>query len=427
MALSNEDQIIYLANVISVARADGVLSPRELDAIERIQKRVGARKSALNEATKLAETKDFQAQPVGHFADKVQNLEDLLYVSIVDGTVDNLEKRIILNFAKDIGVSKDQLNLILVDVKRLLASGAAQSKCPSCGGKIPLNAKFCAQCGSSIVDVDSKKAISVSYEIPKSGIAIEFAESTASGFVHAVESAKSAPTYATCMKNKKTWYLAAWPSIDILEAVRLVENLKGMRNRKVYVEGKESRWEEVFGFSWCAEARDQAYRPLEYCFGLDEKRLNIWGCKQARMDWSERADWFSYGSFRKAGLLKGQVTFVFDKDRIKHELQTNLFRYRYCPYLNFDLVQAVVDALPSEVTPSEKGPWGYKTDYNESPGSIKVKVKVVEDGYTYTDEFFSSGLAPKNPSLGLQILRQALDACGMNNTNYKGLLGFKGS
>ena len=427
MAISDEEKIIYLANVLSMARADGSLSPVESNAIERIQKRLGAKKSDLNRATKLAEASDYKIQPVGHFADRVQNLEDLIYISIVDGKLEDQEKPIIRNFAKDIGVSQDQLSLIVGDVKRLLLSGAAQSKCPNCGAQIPFNAKFCAECGTSIKTADSEKAVSVSYEIPNSGIAIEFAESTASGFVHAVEFAKSAPINATCVKGNKTWYLAAWPSTGIIDTIKLIENLKGMKNRRVYVDGTESRWDEVFGFAWCAETRNTAYRPVEYCFGLDEKRLNIWGCKQARMDWAEWADWFSYGSFKKTGLLKGQVSFVFDKDRIKHELQTNLYKYRYCPHLNFDLAQTVVDALPSEVTPSEKGPWVYKRDYNESPGSIKVKIKVSEDRYTYTDEFFSSGVAPKTPSLGLQILRQAIDACGIADTNIKGVLRFKGS
>ena len=425
MGLSDEERIIYLANVVSMARADGSLSPIETDAIEKIQKRLGAKKSELNKASKLAEASDYKILPVGYFADKVQHLEDLIYVSIVDGIVDRKEKPVILTFAKDITLSKEQLNLILKDVKRSLASGTAQSKCPSCGADVPLNAKFCPHCAASVKGADSEKAVSVSYEIPNSGIAIEFAESTAGGFVHAVKVANSAPINATCVKGKKTWYLAAYPSSNIIEATKLVENLKGMQNRKVYVDGKEARWDEVFGFTWCAQARDTAYRPVEYCFGLDEKRVNIWGCKQVRMDWSEWADWFSYGSFKKTGLIKGQVSFAFDKDRIKHELQTNLFRFRYCPYLNFDLIQAVLDALPSEVNPSEKGPWVYKRDYSESPGSIKVKVKLVEDGYTYTDEFFSSGVAPKSPSSGLQILKQALEACGISDMKIKGVLRFK--
>ena len=109
MALDNDQRITYLANVIAVARANGQLSPRESDALEQIQKRIGAKKSDLNKAHALAESSDFKVCPVGHFADKVQNLEDLIYVSMVDGALDEGEKPVILEFAKQIGISQEQL------------------------------------------------------------------------------------------------------------------------------------------------------------------------------------------------------------------------------------------------------------------------------------------------------------------------------
>jgi uncharacterized tellurite resistance protein B-like protein len=427
MALVGEERVVYLASLVSVARIDGSVSPKESDAIERIQKRMGAKKTELNKAMKLAERDDYKIQPIGHFADKVQNLEDLFYVSAVDGEIHAQEKTIIVNFATDIGVTKDQLNLIMGDIKRLITSGTARSSCPACGAEVPVNARFCATCGAAVSVADSEKAVSVSYEIPSSGVTIEFAESTAAGFADAVKIAGSASSNATCVKGKKTWYLASWPIEDIEEAIKLTECLKGMRNRKVYVDGTESRWDEVFGFVWCAQARNTAYRPIEYCCGLDEKRLNIWGCRQAHMDWTDWADWFSYGSYKKGGLLKNQPIFVFDKNRIRHEIETNLFRCRYCPYLNFDLIQAAVDAFPDEVTPSEKGPWLYRRDYEETPGSLKVKTKISEGGYTYTDEFFSNGVAPKNPYLGLEILKKAIDAMDMQRSSFKGVLEYKDS
>lgn len=408
MALVGEELVMYLANLVSVARIDGSVSPKKSEAVARIQKRMGAKKTELNKAMKLAERDDYKIEPIGHFTDKVQNLEDLLYVSVVDGEIHAQEKTIIVNFAKDIGVTQDQLNLIMGDINRLLASGTARSSCRACGAEAPVITRFCAECGAAVSKADSQKAVSVSYEIPGSGITIEFAESTAAGFADAVEIAKSASSNATCIKGKKPWYLTSWPTEDIEGAIKLVECLKGMRNRKVYIDGTESRWDEVFGFVWCAQARNTAYRTLEYCYGLDEKRLNIWGCKQAGMDWAEWADWFSYGSFKKGGLLKSQPIFIFDKNRIKHEIETNLFRCRYCPYLNFDLIQAVVDAFPDEATPSEKGPWLYRRDYDETPGSLKVKTKTSE-GATLTQMSFSQTVLPPRTHIwDLKYLRKPL-------------------
>ena len=220
--------------------------------------------------------------------------------------------------------------------------------------------------------------------------------------------------------------MAAWPRERISEAAKLVEDLKGMRNRKVWVDGKESRWDDVFGFTWCSEQRNTAYRPLEYCFGIDDKRLNLWGCKNARMDWVRWSDWFSYGSFKKGGLLKGGHAFVFDKKRIRHELETNLFRFRFCPHLNFKHVEAVLEQLPDEVEVKPKGDWMYKEDYDETPGSIKIKEKIVEDGFSYTKEFHSSGVVPRTPAIGLQILRRAFGVAGVEAAELKGVLTYTG-
>ncbi|MBT7973608.1 MAG: zinc-ribbon domain-containing protein [Candidatus Marinimicrobia bacterium] len=424
MALTDEERIKYLANVVSAARADGQISPRENEAISNIQKNIGAKKTEINKAHTVAESPGFEMQPVGIFSDRVKNLEDIIYISLVDGRLDKEEKRLVLAFVKTIGITQSQINTILKEVKSNLSSAGATS-CPNCGASIKGTVKFCPHCGSAVAEADKKKAVSVGYELPRAGISVEFAESTASGFAHAVQVAQTAPINATAVKGKKTWYMASWPSNHISETTKLVENLKGMRNRKVYIDGVEAKWDEVFGFTSCAEQRNTAYRPLEYCFGLDEKSLNIWGCKQSCMDWTDWADWFGYGAFKKIGLLKNQVVFVFDKKRIRHELQTNLYRFRFCPHLRFDLIEAVLEVLPDEVKPTEKGPWTYKRDYNESPGSIQVKMKVVEDEYTYNEEFSSSGVVPKDSDLSIDILKKAFQNMGVAGNEIKGILAYK--
>lgn len=426
MVLSNEQKVLYLANVVTIARADGQLSPTEVEAIEAVQKSIRAKKTELNKAYQQAEQKEFQPAPVGFWSDKIKNLEDIIYVSMIDGAIDNSEKNLLLAFAKQVKISQDQLNLIIGDVKNVVSIASGNISCPNCKVKVTKSAKFCPECGAAIQETSESQTIAISYDIPKTGIAIEFSESTASGFAHAVRDHQQAPVNATCVKGKKAWYLSAWPTDSISQALKLVGNLKGMRNRKVYVDGKESQWDDVFGFSWCANSRKSAYRANEYCFGLDEKRLNVWGCKQARLDWTEWADWFGYGSFKQNGMFKSQVSFVFDKKRIRHELETNLYKFRFCPHLQFKLIEAVLDSLPDEITPSDNGPWVYKRDYNESPGSILVKAKTTEGGYTYTDEYHSSGVVPSSINIGLELLRNAFKICGYPASAVKGVLEYKG-
>lgn len=422
MILSNEEKTTYLANLVFIARADNKISSLEESAIELIQKSIGARKTELNRAYRMAEDPNFTLTPIGSWADKIKNLESIIYISMVDDSVHD-EEELIIDFSNQLNISQEQLECVISDVESIISTLNNDTYCPSCNAKIKSTSKFCPQCGIQLSG--SEAATPISYDIPEKGIAIEFAESTASGFHHALQNQKEAPVNATCVKGKKNWYLASWPKEEILTALELVENLKGLRNRKVYVDGKESKWDTVFGFSWCASSRAEAYRPEEYCFGLDDKRLNIWGCKQIRMDWSDWAEWFTYGTFQKSGILKNKMSFVFDKKRIRHELESNLYKLRLCPHIQFELIEAVIKNLPDEVTPTANGLWRYKRDYDQSPGSILVKLKVKNDGYNYTDEFQTSGVVPHSVEAGLEILKKAIAESKNTNKGVQKVLEYK--
>jgi hypothetical protein len=192
----------------------------------------------------------------------------------------------------------------------------------------------------------------------------------------------------------------------------LVEALSGMRNRRVYFDGVEKQWDEVFGFAWCAAQRATAYRPVEYCFGKEENRINPWGCKQAQMDWTGWAGWFSYGRWEKVGFIGKKVQWRFDKERIRHELATNLFRFRFCPYLRKELAEAVLRHLPDTVLPESDANWQYNRQYEEVPGAIKVVEEERSDGFLYKNEFWSDGVRPKGLRVLADILSKALADIG---------------
>ena len=425
MFLSNDQLITYLSNIIYVARIDGKITASETQAIEEIQKRIGAKKSDFNKASQKAESPDFKIKLVGHFSDKIKNLEDIIYVSLIDGELDENEKSFFIEAASDLKISAEQIDIIMNDVKNYLDSQSNVKICANCNSNIDSNAKFCPECGTPVSDATVEPSINVSYEIPSIGISIEFAESTSAGFADAVSEQSNAPINQICVKGKKNWYLANWPEKDFNKPLKLIDSLKGMRNRKVYVDGEEQRWDDIWGYTWCAEQRNSAYKPIEYCFGLDENRFNIWGCKQSRMDWSDWSNWFTYGNFEKVGLLKNQVVFKFNKEKIKHELSTNLFKCKYCPHIKFDFIERALDKFPSEVVINDKSDWKYKRDYNETPGAIKVITKTTDNGYTFTDEFFSSGVVPKSISVGMEIIKSVIKES--NNFNeVKQILEYKG-
>ncbi|MDT8390567.1 MAG: zinc-ribbon domain-containing protein [Lentisphaeria bacterium] len=403
----------YLANVLSVARADNVIADSEQVALDTLCAEIGAKKTDLKKAEKLVASTDFVPQPVGRFSDRVRNVEDMIFVSLMDGDLGEAETAIIVSFIK-----KTELNQEIVD--GLMAEGQARvdaicdTTCSSCGSEITASAKFCPSCGAQLGAVlPQEDGVQIEFNYPTSGISIEFAESSSANFDTALDSARSAPNFQMCEKSGKKWYLATWPEEQIADVLGLVDNLKGLRNRKIYINGEPAQWDEAFAFDWCFQKQQQAYKPAEYCFGVDEDRLNVWGCRQAKMDWTSWAKWFAYGKFRKKDI------FVFDKDRIRHELETNLYKVRFCPCLRPDLISTVLDILPNEVRVSERLGWSYKREYEEGPQSMKVVVKQVQDEYTYKDEFWTSGVSPVGCVIALDILKKAFKQCGIRDVTPK--------
>jgi hypothetical protein len=258
--------------------------------------------------------------------------------------------------------------------------------------------------------------------VPSSGYAVEFSESSATGFPAALELARSAPTFSSCVRNKKTWYLAAWPTEQLPAVARLAELLAGMRNRRCYRDGAEAAWEELFGFQSCARNREGAYKPVLYCFGRDEHRVNPWGCKNLRMEWTDWAGWFSYGEWRRTGFLKTTHLWRFDKERIRHEALTNLHKFRYCPHLRIQLVEAVLRALPDEVEVSNQGPWKYSQGHEEAPGSIKVVEVEPSADFSFTREYWADGVRPRGLGILEEVLKGAFAEAGVTDVTVRELV-----
>ena len=407
----------YLANVLVVARADGSFGAREDAAMESIRLAIKAKKSELNKAIKLAGSDDFILVPPGRYSERIRNIEDMIFVALLDDELADKEKQVITDFAKKAGCVQEQINLILRETKRRIRDNQSEIPCPSCQDLVLANAKFCPSCGVQLGEAIQASAVQVEFKYPSKGISIEFAESSSASFGQALETAKKAPDFQKCQRGRKTWFLATWDQSQITDAAVLAGYLKGIRNRKAYVGGESKGWDEVFGFLWCYGQRQEAYRPKTYCFGMDEKRLNLFGCKQARMEWSDWADWFSYGHFRKKDV------FVFDKARISHEVHTNLHKVKFCPCLRPKLVEQVIALLPAEVSISSRSGWKYKETYEQTPTSIKVIQKEKEDGYTYTNEFHSDGVKPVGHAVANQILTKAFKACGIVDVKAKELTG----
>ncbi len=389
--------------------------------MEKIRLEIGAKKGDLNKAIKLVDGKVHRITRVGRWSQQVANLEDMILIALVDGKLTESESDVVSEFAGQIGVNQTQLDAIQSEVEKRLVE-ITGATCPSCQAEVQADAKFCPKCGSPILVASQKSADAQAYEVPSSGVAIEFSESTSSNFDVILNAAKSAPLFKAALKGTKCWYLAAWPEGRVLDAMDLGGLLSGLRNRKLHIDGTERSWDEVFGFSWCASGRAKAFKPIDYCFGKDEKRLNPFGCRNVRMEWSDWAQWFAYGKFKKEGVFEKKLIWVFDKERIKHEAMQNLNRFRFCPHINLRLVDAVVEALPSEVDPSKDKDWEFKHAYDDVPGAEKIVRIEKQDGMEWRDEHMVFGVKPNGFGAFRKLMTAALATAGVSNVTAAELI-----
>jgi hypothetical protein len=140
------------------------------------------------------------------------------------------------------------------------------------------------------------------------------------------------------------------------------------------------------------------------------------------MDWTEWANWFCYGQWEKTGFLSKTVQWRFDKERIRHELSTNLFRFRFCPHLQAKLSDAVLGQLPDIVFPESDPNWGYHRQYEQVPGAIKVVEKESSGGFNYTSEFWADGVRPRGLRALADILSKVFQELGGSPISVNDLL-----
>ena len=281
--------------------------------------------------------------------------------------------------------------------------------CPQCNQSSPADAHFCPNCGKPLVSSEN-------YQIPETGYAIEFADSTAANFSTALEKAKQSFRYETCLKSRKKWHIAVFNGDQFLSVTELAESLEGIRNRKIYINGKEEGWWGVFAFLSCFSRRKTSYKPEEYCFGVEFRQLNLWGCTQLSMDWNDWAVWLSYGSFQKSNKDKNSYVLIFDKPRILQELNQKLYRYRFCPHLNTNLIQTILELLPNEVEVSPfTEEWSFRSSSEKVPGSITIYENHGEPGTgaSWSSTYSVFGVQPRENQLAIKILKEAFARCGI--------------
>ena len=118
--MTNEEGIQYLANIYYLLRIDGSIDRAEEKVFEKIGKAVGVGYFDMSKAKDLSAEEGFSIKVPDRFSDRIRCLEDMLVVAYSDKSLHPMEKKILAGYAKNLGLSREQLSAIQEESKALL-------------------------------------------------------------------------------------------------------------------------------------------------------------------------------------------------------------------------------------------------------------------------------------------------------------------
>ncbi len=115
--MTQQEQIRYLANIYFLAHADGSFEVGEDDILQDIAKGIGAGYLETRKALDMISEKDFAIRLPVRYSEKFRCLEDMLFAAMSDSRLHHLEKEVILNYSKKLGITQQQLDIIMAETK----------------------------------------------------------------------------------------------------------------------------------------------------------------------------------------------------------------------------------------------------------------------------------------------------------------------
>lgn len=266
--------------------------------------------------------------------------------------------------------------------------------CSNCNTANQPSSKFCFECGKDLSKntpkTNNKKVENIEITPPpvsNHGITIEFKHSSSMNYEFALEEAKKIDSYEEYGSGKKTIHRVNVNEEEIDSLSELIENMKGWRNRSVYLKGEKVTWDSIFRYKWCYNNRESSYQPELHCYGFDQEyNFNIWGCIQTNLTFTKDSKLFTLGKW-----INKEGDWEFDKDRIRHELELGIHDYRFCPAININLIQDVLDAFPTVVNPKKDKNWDFVENRKSEEGLL-----VTTSRYGYKEKQFMNGAQPKS-------------------------------
>jgi hypothetical protein len=271
---------------------------------------------------------------------------------------------------------------------------AVDLACASCGQSVEKEHKFCPWCGQRLVQAPTKPRAQQPQRL-----VIQFPAGPHPSLTQALKVARSHASFREVETPDGTVYRVSFAETALVATAELAALADRLLQKKVYVRGREARWEEIFRFLPCYLLRQMHEKPENHCFGEEkEGTFNLWGCLQAELPFSAEGAWCTWGKFDQ-----GTTRFRFNRGRLRNEVDGRLIKVRYCPALTPDFVNSVLRAFPKTVDPRADRDW---TFIQARAGQEGMTV-VVSTGFGGKERITVLGVAPRGRGAARAILSKA--------------------
>ena len=219
--------------------------------------------------------------------------------------------------------------------------------CDKCHAKIADGYKFCPECGDPVTEADVVKENTIVLHGKTPIVTLVFGYSTSGNYQRAIEMCSKNPSYELTGEGKGIQHKISLPITEAELLGNLYDLVGSWKSSFMQIDGVSATKKDlVYGGVGCFRERQKAYDPEMYCYGSAAYDRNIWGCKRLNMplyEWG--GGWLECGAFDKQGVWH------FDKNMIRHELETAIEENKLCPIINRDLILKTLDRLPDRINP----------------------------------------------------------------------------
>jgi hypothetical protein len=200
------------------------------------------------------------------------------------------------------------------------------------------------------------KRIEKSYTPPSKEVIVSFGFSSSSKREEALQFIKDQESYFTQGEAKDQIYGAKFKiSEDGIEKLyKILDLTSGWKTQRIEVEGEIVKSTELRDSLWCFREKVKQETSSDYCrIGLNGK-FNKFGCKSINFWEFEEERWQNYGY---VDTTSGE--WVFNKNKIKEKLESELNRLKYCPLLDPRKALVLFEEVPEKVNPKVDREWAF--------------------------------------------------------------------